>query len=258
MFLVDAERQIFQPLSFGKRYVEIGVYLARYSQEILRYSPSAVYLIDPYTAPTYEELLPSDTNINNPQELLKETFRNYYPEGIENAIPSAFQKVSKLLENTPNVHFIKKTSQEAAIDFDNGSVDFMHLDANNRFDFVLANLRRWESKIAPDGFIVADNCYVSPIGDRQFISALEAVSRFIKSSEWRALAISNRWFSNVLLCRKSALERNSEKLLSILLESNAPFSELPGESIHSVRHKYVQHSAADGTIKTKEYISFTD
>ena len=79
-----------------------------------------------------------------------------------------------------------------------------------------------------------------------------------ESSEWRALAISNRWFSNVLLCRKSAFERNSEKLLSILLESNAPFSELPSESIHSVRHKYVKHSAADGTIKTKEYISFTD
>jgi len=258
MFLVDAERQVFQPLSFGKRYAEIGVYLARYSQEILRYSPSVVYLIDPYTAPAFDDLLPSDTNISNPHELLKETFRNYYPEGIENAIPNAFQKVHLLFENVPNVHFIKKTSQDAVIDFNDGTLDYIHLDANNRFDFVLANLRRWESKIAPDGFIVADNCYVSPIGERQFISELEAVSRFIKSSDWRALAISNRWFSNVLLCRKSALAHNSEKLLSVLVESKVSFFELPSDSIHNVRHKYVQHAGADGAVNTKEYISFAD
>ena len=258
MFLVHAERQIFQPLCFGGRYAEIGVYLARYSQEILRYSPSATYLIDPYTAPPYEELLPSDTHLANPRELLTETFRTYYPDGIETAIPNAFETARSTFQNNPTVHFVRKTSQDAVNDFADGSLDYMHLDANNRFDFVLANLRRWEAKMAPDGFIVADNCYVSPIGERQFISALEAVSRFIKSSDWCALAISNRWFSNVLLCRRSAIGRNSGKLLSVLLESNTPFSELPNESIHSVRHKYVKHADANGAIMTKEYISFAD
>ena len=258
MFLVDAERQIFQPLSFGGRYAEIGVYLARYSQEILRYGPSATYLIDPYTAPLYEELVPSDTHLANPRELLTETFRMYYPEGIEKAIPNAFETARSKFENNPTVHFLRKTSQDAVKDFADGSLDYMHLDANNRFDFVLANLRRWEAKMAPGGFIVADNCYVSPIGERQFISALEAVSRFIKSSDWCALAISNRWFSNVLLCRKAAKDRNSEKLLSVLLESKVSFFQLPPESIHSARHKYVQHTSPDGTTHTKEYISFAD
>lgn len=258
MFLVDAERQIFQPLSFEKRYAEIGVYLARYTREVLLYRPAVVYLIDPYTAPRYEELLPSDTHLSNAHGLLKETFRNYYPEGIENAIPNAFAKVKEMFDGHSNVHFVKKLSQEAANDFEDGSLDFIHLDANNRFDFVLANLRRWESKVSSDGFIVADNCYVSPIGERQFISALEAVSRFIKSSDWRALAISNRWFSNVLLCRKSAIERNTEKLLSVLVESKSPYCELPNDSIHSARHKYYQYTGADGIRTAKEYISFTD
>lgn len=258
MFLVDAERQIFQPLCFEKRYAEIGVYLARYSQEIIRFNPSEVYLVDPFIAPDITELLPSDTHLENAESLLQDTFKNYYPDGIENAIPFAYKTVSELFADRPNIKFIRKTSKNAVDDFSENSLDFIHLDANNRFDYVLANLRRWESKVSPDGLIVADNCYVSPIGERQFISSLEAVSRFIKSSDWRPLAISNRWFSNVLLCRKSSVPKNTQKLLSILCESGVAFSELPPECIHSARHKYFNHAAADGTIKTKEYISFAE
>jgi hypothetical protein len=162
------------------------------------------------------------------------------------------------LGNNPTVNFIKKSSADAVIGFDDSSIDYLHLDANNRFDFVLANLRRWQSKLSVNGLIIVNNCYVSPIGELQFVSALEAVSRFIKSSEWSSIAISNRWFSNVLLCRKSSIEFNKNKLINLLALNNISFIELPDELLHMVRHKNIQLTSLNGEIDFREYLSFAD
>jgi hypothetical protein len=258
MFVVDAERQIFQPLAKNGRYVEVGVYKGAYSKEVLKYEPASMHLVDPYQVPSIRDFLPSDYEAENPENLLNKAFENYYPGGIEKALPEAFSQAIASLGNSSLVRFIKKSSAEAVDDFAEGAIDYLHLDANNRFDFVLANLRRWQSKLSSNGLIVVNNCYVSPIGEQQFVSALEAVSRFIKSSEWSSLAISNRWFSNVLLCRKSSLEVNKLKMLNLLALNNISFIELPDELIHSVHHKNIQRTSPNGEIDFREYLSFAN
>jgi hypothetical protein len=226
--------------------------------EIIRFNPSIAYLIDPYVPAPYEELLPSDTTEKDPLLILKEAFSEYYPGGIDSAIPNAQKYVQEVLGSNPLVKFVAKSSKEAVDDFEDGSIDFLHLDANNRFDFVLANLMRWEKKVSLNGVIVANNCYVSQIGERQFISALEGVSRFIKSSERVPIGICNRWFSNVLLCRKSSVGMNSSNLLNVLLTNKINFLELPSELIHSVRHKRLHFTLPDGGLNSLEFMSFMD
>jgi hypothetical protein len=258
MYVVDAERQIFQPLAKDARDVEVGVYKGAYSEEIIRYKPTSMHLIDTYQAPSLDDLLPSDYEAENPEKVLKKAFENYYPGGIEKAIPEAFAQARSSLGNCPIVKFIKKTSAQAVNDFGEGDIDYLHLDANNRYDFVLANLRRWQSKLFSNGLIVVNNCYVSPIGEQQFVSALEAVSRFIKSSDWCPLAISNRWFSNVILCRKDSLEDNKLKILNLLILNNISFCELPDELIHTAHHKNIQRILPSGEIDFREYLSFAN
>ena len=44
-------------------------------------------------------------------------------------------------------------SAEAVEKFEDSSIGFLHLDENTRYDYVYANLVRWESKIEDDGII---------------------------------------------------------------------------------------------------------
>jgi|TARA_Y100000289_G_scaffold39201_1_gene38629 hypothetical protein len=51
------------------------------------------------------------------------------------------------------VKIIEKYSIDAASDFEDGSIDWLYLDANHSYDFVCADLNAWWPKIKPSGFL---------------------------------------------------------------------------------------------------------
>jgi hypothetical protein len=52
-----------------------------------------------------------------------------------------------------NHEFVRKTSIEAAKDFEDESLDFMYLDANHRFEHVVNDLVAWVPKIRSGGIV---------------------------------------------------------------------------------------------------------
>jgi len=52
-----------------------------------------------------------------------------------------------------NAKLIKKTSMEAARDISLGSLDFVYIDANHNFDFVMQDLIEWSKRVRVGGVI---------------------------------------------------------------------------------------------------------
>ena len=254
MLLVDANRDVFQPMAAGRRYAEIGVYRGVYSRGVKLFAPSRMYLIDPWWAANMSDLIPSDY-VSDPITSLQETFATYYPGGLDAALENAYRDICVEFSSDPTCEIIRATSAQACERFEPGSLDVVYIDGNHRYDFVLADLERWSSKVAPDGHIILNDCYVSPLAKRQHISVLEAVSSFIKLTDWRPVALVNRPFTDVVITRDAHLRPSLLMMKKLLLLHKAAFIELPGSLIHAAGHRLAGFERG-GTPLLREYLSF--
>ena len=58
-----------------------------------------------------------------------------------------------------NATLVKKTSMEAARDVPDESLDFVYIDADHRFDYVMEDLITWARKVRPGGIISGHDYY---------------------------------------------------------------------------------------------------
>lgn len=112
--------------------VEVGVCEGIFSEHILHSWPGVLWLVDPWEAlPEYPEAYPHDENYLATLERLKEYEDRY--------------------------RILRMTSLEAANTFDDGSMDFVYIDANHTYEGVKADLEAWYPKIKPGGLFAGDD-----------------------------------------------------------------------------------------------------
>jgi hypothetical protein len=237
MLILNCPREIFHPLVSNKVFCELGVYKGRYVGDLLKFDPKMAYLVDSWDMPNINELIPSDSYDSDPKEKILNTFARYYPDGVEISISQAYEDIKNKFSHLKNIKIIKKNQKDALHDFEDHSIDFLHYDSNMRFDFVLANLERYQHKIHPEGFMVICNAYVAELARAQYITALEAVSNFLKNNHWVAVAYCNAQFSSVLITRPDNFVNLTLNIMALADKNNIPFIEVPNEMIHSARHK---------------------
>jgi len=75
-----------------------------------------------------------------------------------------------------DVAIIKKTSADAVGDFPDESLDFVYIDGNHRFDYVMLDLLYWQHKVKRDGIIALHDYMPS-----QWAGVVEAVDAFTRS-----------------------------------------------------------------------------
>ena len=62
-----------------------------------------------------------------------------------------------------NVTFIEKLSLDAVRDIPENSLDFVYIDANHRFDYIMQDLIEWSRRVKPGGIISGhDYCSATP------------------------------------------------------------------------------------------------
>lgn len=256
MLLINYSREIFQPLASGIRYAEIGVYKGLYAKGVKRYAPKEMYLIDPWKAPPPEALIPLDF-VGDAAGSLENAISGYYVGGIEKALEEAYPQVLAEFGDMLNCKIIRKSSADAYQDFEDGSLDVIYVDGNHRYDYVLADLERWSSKASAGGYLILNDCYVSPIGKKQHMSVLEAVSTFTKLTDWVVAAGVNQDYTDLVLTRRQNAQNAKNVLLALLMTNDVKFVELPSTLIHCMCHRtatWVQ----DGQTFSREYMSFGD
>ena len=129
---------------------EIGVYRGDYSEQILKHFNENkmslnFFLID--------------------QWISDEKFNEYDSQNLE----AAFKHVKKRFNNNKNITILKKSSLEASKEFTDEYFDFVYIDANHDYEFVLQDLNLWFPKIKKKGVIFGDD-YNRPYGVHKAIA----------------------------------------------------------------------------------------
>jgi hypothetical protein len=122
--------ELFNELGFTKG-AEIGVLRGAYAKVLCQKNPNMrLFCVDPYLA--YEGFLPGPQNQKEQDDIFNECKKVVAPYNHE---------------------FVRKTSVDAAKDFEDGSLDFIYLDANHRFEHVVNDLVAWVPKVRVGGVV---------------------------------------------------------------------------------------------------------
>lgn len=133
---------------------EIGTEKGRYAEALCRTIPNLkLYCID------YWESYPQYTDFVRP-----DTFRNIY-------------KIARRKLAQYNCVLIKKFSMDAVKDFADGSLDFVFIDGNHRYDFVRDDIRQWSKKVRKGGIVSGHDYYKTPHGN---VGVINAVDEYVK------------------------------------------------------------------------------
>jgi hypothetical protein len=131
--------------------VEIGTWEGGFSGALLdNPAVTRLYCIDPYKHFDNEE----------------------YPDGMNSLSQGQFDELfrrtwSKLTAKygSDRVVFIRKTSADAVKDFTDETLDFVYVDGNHDYKYVLEDLHMWYPKIKPGGFLCGDDVYSRKLSD---------------------------------------------------------------------------------------------
>ena len=135
--------------------VEIGTDHGGYAKDICeRYPEVKLYTIDPWKA---------------------------YVEGDEDKdqaeVDQIYEEAKQTLAPYKNCEIIRKTSMEAVKDFKPNSVDFVFIDGNHEYDYVLEDIVEW-SNIVKLGGIICGHDYKKD--DKRKYGVIEAVELYVK------------------------------------------------------------------------------
>jgi hypothetical protein len=112
--------------------VEVGVAGGFFSRHILKHWPGKLNLVDPWeNLSGYAETYPQEENYQ--------------------------QMKANTEEFNGRCTVIRSTSVEGSKFFEDGSLDFVYLDANHEYDYVKADLEAWWPKIKRGGLFAGDD-----------------------------------------------------------------------------------------------------
>jgi len=125
---------------------ELGTYLGDFAETLLKtWSGKRLNLVDPYRhyqAGEYVDGTAIDHATGRPVDF-----------------EIVFWRAHARLNPYPAAYFIRKTSAEAVTMFEDGSLDFVYVDANHSFEHVTEDLKLWWPKLAAGGLMGLHDCY---------------------------------------------------------------------------------------------------
>jgi len=170
MINIDKPRGFPKVLNlFGcKVGAEIGVNKGRFSKWMChKIRPLKLFLVDPY-----------------------KSYKEYSEYLDQNEMDSIYAEAQERVKRY-DCEFVKKASMDALKDFNDESLDFVYIDGNHAYQYVLDDIRGWSKKVKVGG-IVSGHDY-SPY---HFKNVVKAVDQYIKENNirvWYRTKNSN-WF----------------------------------------------------------------
>lgn len=151
---------LFNELGY-KTGAEVGVAFGDYSELLCKSIPGLnLYCVDPYIP--YKR---GETLLRGVEEQ-------------ENRMATAHTR----LINPFGVTFIRKEGYEAAKDIPDNSLDFVYIDGDHSFDYVMLDLIAWTRKVRPGGIVSGHDFY--RFRGAGVVDAVEAFTHAHQVHEW--------------------------------------------------------------------------
>ena len=151
--------QYFNELGY-KVGAEIGVFGGHYSEILCKAIPGLkLYCIDPW-----------------------EGYKGYRDHKFESSFNRALAEAHEKLDQY-DCEFIQKFSLEAVGGFEDGSLDFVYIDGNHRYDYVRDDINVWAPRVKSGGIVAGDDYYRMPSGNVGVIRAVDEYAQLHKEIE---------------------------------------------------------------------------
>lgn len=157
---------LFHELDF-RVGAEIGVAAGEYSEIIMQCNPQLerMYGVDPHL----------------PYKGYKDFVRLGTFDSLE-------RQAHDRLDKYPNYTFVKEFSVEASKQFEDGSLDFVYIDANHSDPYVTQDIEAWTPKVRKDG-IVAGHDYArikgNALEDSKNWAVIPAINKFARENNYQ-------------------------------------------------------------------------
>jgi hypothetical protein len=154
---------IFTELGFTKG-AEIGVWKGEFAAVLCQIPNLHLLCVDPWVP-----------------------YQDYGDHTIRTHISAAYEETRTRLRGF-DVRFILQFSVEAAALIPNESLDFCYIDANHRYEYVVADLAAWLPKVRKGGVICGhDYKSISYRPDLQVVEAVDGWTKAYKVAPWYVL-----------------------------------------------------------------------
>ncbi len=189
----------------GGEVAEIGVAEGDFSQEILHENkPKCLHLIDPW------EHQDRSDYVNDPSNVAAGAQDDRF-----NAVLARFR--AEIAGGTVKVH--RDYSQDAAIFFRDGQLDWIYVDGMHTAEAAYNDLATYGRKVRDDGFIIGHD-YTNHVQARQWnFGVVEAVNRYVRESGYEFVALTMEAFPTYVIAKSKELARQ----LTDLLVRNVPY-----------------------------------
>ncbi|HEV2817558.1 MAG TPA: class I SAM-dependent methyltransferase [Allosphingosinicella sp.] len=211
---------------------EIGVAEGAYSAAILAAAqPAELHLIDPWS-----HLEPGSDLLEGGRLLTGIDAARAQGDAFEAPPPNPrgdedHARVAARFEGDARVRLHRQYSYKAAAGFDENMFDFVYIDGNHHYEFVLRDLQDFAARLKPDGLLFGHDFFEDVFAREENYGVVDAVSAFLKRSDFRFLMLTWEPFSTFCLAR--CLDGFASAFLRNVLESEVPMIEIPdGFAVH--------------------------
>ena len=220
---------------------EIGVAEGTFSAAILEKArPTELHLIDPWSH------LEPGSDLLEGRELLAAA------AGAQLEAPPAnsegdvlYDKVVAQFANDPRVRLHRQYSYKAAAGFAEGYFDFVYIDGNHHYEFVLRDLEDFAARLKPGGLLFGHDFFEDAFAREEHYGVIDAVGTFVKRSGFRFLMLTSEPFSTFCLARN--LDGFAGGFLRNLFESRVELVEIPDTFAINYRDK--AYKRRDGSVR---------
>ena len=125
----------------GSRGAEFGVWKGDFSKLLADRNPSMLYLVDPWLfQPQYEDRWYGGSEAKS-----------------QNDMDEIYASVVKSFHDNSNVTILKCTSAQSVTSIEESTLDWVYIDGNHSFDFVLSDLITSRTLLKDVGIIIGDD-----------------------------------------------------------------------------------------------------
>jgi hypothetical protein len=145
---------------------EIGVYKAEYTKD----AGLKIFGVDPWL-----------------------DYSDYHNTKGQERISYLYEHAKRVVAPYPNCTLIKKTSVEAAAEFEDESLDFVYIDANHLLQYVIEDICVWSKKVKKGGVISGHDYFYKkrdksnvihvPFAIKAYVDAYDIKSWYVLGSE---------------------------------------------------------------------------
>ena len=216
--------------------VELGVYEGEFSEHCYKSLDLKRYtLVDFWEYDEYSFVLEDAPQMRG----LRTVYNQYFHNDPKQALRAAYEKTRNRFEDTHKVEVLKMDIAKAADRFSDGSLDFIYLDGNHTYEFVLRDLYTWFPKLRVGGLFACNDFFESSVAALQNIGVIPAFLTFSKrhktfpialtSSDWADFYFSNAPTSDLI-----------RHLRTRICGSRFPIVDVPDEMLAGYHHDLVQ------------------